>query len=312
MSLQAHFGPGGFLEGEVDWPRGVHALMGPSGSGKTTLLRHLAGLGEPGPAVTLDGSHWQATAAKPLPPYRRPVAYVPQHPSLVPFKTIASQIAWIQPGKSSAAPPVLDVSALLSRFPKELSGGQQQQVALARALAADQTVLLLDESLSQVDQNQRRRIMQWLGRARPAPWIVFSTHQLSEALQFSDTVTVIQEGRIFAAKTPDLLLQSPDNPAMARFLGYCGSFPAGDGRHLLVHPARTLIGAYPGLGLVLEADVHSVPGPGPLERRWSARRQGKTVSWQGLAASPVDRARAITLIAAAAVPYSLESQEESP
>lgn len=307
MNLYAQFSGPGFLHGNSDWPPGMHALMGPSGSGKTTLLRYLAGLGSTIPIIGLGDSIWQGPTNDFLPPYRRPLAYIPQRPSLIPFHTIGQQLRWIQPGPTSplVTPPGLTLSDFWDRLPHTLSGGQQQQIALVRALATTQPVLLLDESLSQVDHIQRQRIMHWLFEMRPASWIIFSTHQLSEALTFSDTVTIIYEGQIFPTRKPEACLSHPDTPEVARLLGYCGSFALGNHRHILIHPHYLLIGAFPDAGRVLEADVTSTPGPNPLERAWQAVRQGQVVQWRAPHAARETTAHALTLLHAPIVPFEL-------
>ncbi|POB09200.1 hypothetical protein CO251_16720 [Sulfobacillus sp. hq2] len=307
MNLYAQFSAPGFLHGHSEWPAGMHALMGPSGSGKTTLLRSLAGLGSTLATIGLKDSIWQGPSHDFLPAYRRPLAYVPQRPSLIPFRTIGQQIRWIQPDSTVplVTPPGLALSDFWDRLPHTLSGGQQQQIALVRALATTQPVLLLDESLSQVDHIQRQRIMHWLFETRPASWILFSTHQLSEALTFSDTVTIIYEGKVFPTRTPEDCLIHPDTPETARLLGYCGSFALDNCHHLLIHPDYLLIGAFPDKGEVLEADVTSIPGPSPLERTWRAVYHNQVVQWRAPHAARETTAQALTLLRAPIVSFTL-------
>ncbi|WP_053958641.1 ATP-binding cassette domain-containing protein [Sulfobacillus thermosulfidooxidans] len=316
MTLKALFRGHKFLQGESEWHEGLHAIIGPSGSGKTTLLRLLAGLGESTPYIDLNHNVWQ-DGKKHSPAYHRPICYVPQHPSLIPFRTIRQQVQWVM--AESFEPAVLahwadrlEILSLLDRYPQSLSGGQQQRAAVLRALATRQPVLLLDEALSQVEERIRRQCLQWFRNEPPVPWIFYSTHQLQEALAFSDTITVIVDGQVYSPLSPDQLLKHPPTAQIAWMLGYRGSFRLDDNRHVLLHPARILIGAYPEQGLVLTARVDIYPQEYSLRSHWIIKRhQPYCEQWEwDLPQYPaILHADAITLIDPPYVSYELSPQE---
>ncbi|OLZ09708.1 ATP-binding cassette domain-containing protein [Sulfobacillus thermosulfidooxidans] len=318
MTLTASFQDHKFLQGEGEWHEGLHAIIGPSGSGKTTLLRLLAGLGETASRIAFKHSVWQ-DGKKHVPAYQRPICYVPQHPSLIPFRTIRQQIQWVM--AESLEPSVLtrwaerlEIVSLLDRYPQSLSGGQQQRAAVLRALATRQPVLLLDEALSQVEERIRRQCLQWFRHEPPVPWIFYSTHQLQEALTFSDTITVIVNGQVYSPLLPDQLLKHPPTAEIAWMLGYRGSFRLDDNRHVLLHPARVLIGAYPEQGLVIMAHVDVYPHEHRLRSHWMIKRdQPYREQWEwDLPQYPaIQHADAITLIDPPYVSFEL-SQKEVP
>jgi molybdate transport system ATP-binding protein len=183
----------------------VMVLFGPSGSGKTTILRCLAGLDRPqsGSIRFGDDVWFDASTGVNRPPQRRRLAYVPQDNSLFPHLTVEGNIRFGMDGTSSAD----RVEAILRRvhldgkgrrYPSELSGGERQRVALARVLARDPRLVLLDEPLAALDlplkEPMRRELRQFL-RSMEIPSVVV-THDRVDALTLGDRMAVIAEGRV--------------------------------------------------------------------------------------------------------------------
>ncbi len=189
-------------------PGELMALVGPSGSGKTTLLRTIAGLWTPREArVVVGGRPWLDTArGVDLSPHRRRVGFVFQSYALFPHMTalanVAAAMGHVAPAERDAkARRLLDMvnlSGLEARRPAALSGGQQQRVAVARALARDPEVLLLDEPFSAVDRTTRERLHDEIGRLRShlSMPTVLVTHDMEEARRLADRMVVIEHGRL--------------------------------------------------------------------------------------------------------------------
>jgi sulfate transport system ATP-binding protein len=203
------------------------ALLGPSGSGKSTLLRVIAGLESPdGGQVLIDDGD-----ATTLPPRRRGVGFVFQH--YAPFKhmTVRSNIAFglkvRKRPKAEIRERVDDLLALVhlegwaNRYPSQLSGGQRQRMALARALAVQPRVLLLDEPFGALDAQVREELRIWLRRLHDEVNVttVFVTHDQEEAMDVAEQVAVINEGRIEQIGSPRELYESPANPFVMEFVG---------------------------------------------------------------------------------------------
>ena len=203
------------------------ALLGPSGGGKSTLLRVIAGLEAPDGGVVCFGGE-EVTG---LAPQRRNVGFVFQH--YAPFKhmTVRDNVAFgLTIRKRSKAEIRSRVDELLDlvhldgfaeRYPSQLSGGQRQRMALARALAVQPRVLLLDEPFGALDANVRRELRDWLRRLHDEVHVttIFVTHDQEEALEVAEQVAVINHGRIEQAGTPDDLYDRPANRFVMGFVG---------------------------------------------------------------------------------------------
>jgi len=223
-------------------------LLGPSGCGKTTALRIAAGLERADSGrVLIDGA--DATS---LPPERRGLGMVFQDYSLFPHLTVLDNVAFglrvrgaSRREASTAALPSLDllrIPELAQRYPHQISGGQRQRVAVARAIAIEPRVLLLDEPLSALDAQVRAELrdeIRLLQRARGFS-ALFVTHDQEEALRISDTVVVMCDGRIEQQGNPESVYRSPATPFVARFIGRMNevSCTVVDGEHVDVAGQR--------------------------------------------------------------------------
>ena len=212
----------------VSIPTGqLTALLGPSGGGKSTLLRIIAGLeNADGGTIEIEG-----VEATHLPPQKRNVGFVFQH--YAPFKhmNVAKNVAFgLEIRKRPKAEVQRRVDELLKlvhlqqfahRLPAQLSGGQRQRMALARALAVEPTVLLLDEPFGALDAKVRKELRDWLRRLHDEVQVttVFVTHDQEEALEVADEIVVINDGRIEQVGTPDELYDEPANDFVMSFLG---------------------------------------------------------------------------------------------
>lgn len=207
----------------------IVALLGPSGCGKTTLLRAIAGLQDisqgkiaiNGAAVSGDGVF--------VPPEKRGIGMIFQDYALFPHLTVADNILFGVRGLDKAARAqrldemlaLVKLDGLGSRYPHELSGGQQQRVSIARALAYEPQLLLLDEPFSNIDAQVRRALMLEIRAILKARNVsaVFVTHSKDEAFAFADTLALFEEGRIVQHGVPEALYQQPKTPYVADFLG---------------------------------------------------------------------------------------------
>jgi len=206
------------------------ALLGPSGSGKTTLLRVIAGLETPDAgSVRLHG----ADAASD--PRGRRVGFVFQHYALFAHMTIFENVAFGLRVRPRATRPdeamirkrvhellaLVQLDGLADRYPHQLSGGQRQRIALARALAVEPDVLLLDEPFGALDAKVRKDLRRWLRRLHDEMHVttVFVTHDQDEAMEVADRVVIMNHGRIEQAGTPDEVYDHPKTPFVLQFLG---------------------------------------------------------------------------------------------
>jgi molybdate transport system ATP-binding protein len=219
-------------------PGEILALVGPSGSGKSTILRAIAGLYRPAEGrVAVDGETWLDTGAgRDLPAHRRAVGMVFQSYALFPHMTalgnLAAAMNHLPP--PDRAPRARDLLALVhlagleDRRPAELSGGQQQRVAVARALAREPRVLLLDEPFSAVDRSTRQRLYREITELRRVlnmP-VVLVTHDLDEAAMLADRMAVLHRGRTLQTGTPQEITTRPATPDVARLVDMRNVFEA--------------------------------------------------------------------------------------
>ena len=225
------------LEAELACAPGeLLALVGPSGSGKSTLLRCIAGLHTAGDgSIRCNGETWfDAAAAIDHPVQARRIGFVFQSYALFPHLTALENVAAALGGltfaeRTTRAHELLarvHLDGLEHRKPAALSGGQQQRVAVARALARDPAVLLLDEPFSAVDQVTRRKLQQELARLRAdlnIPMLLV-THDLDEARMLADRMVILHRGRTLQAGTPDAVMTRPRSAAIARLVGLVNLF----------------------------------------------------------------------------------------
>lgn len=240
----------------MDIGRGaITVLVGPSGCGKTTSLRMINRMVEPtSGSILVDGKDIGQQRASEL---RRSMGYVMQSSGLLPHRTVIDNITTVPRlngvPKATArkrAAELLDVvglaSALGKRYPGQLSGGQQQRVGVARALAADPPILLMDEPFSAVDPVVRHELQEELLRLQRdlAKTIVFVTHDIDEATVLGDKVAVFATGgRLAQYAAPEEILRAPVDEFVAGFVGRDRgfrrlSFQSGDG--IQIHPVETV------------------------------------------------------------------------
>jgi osmoprotectant transport system ATP-binding protein len=207
-------------------------LVGPSGCGKSTILRMVNRLVEPSSGRIQLGSE-DVTEGDPV-ALRRRMGYVIQHVGLFPHQTVRQNVAtvprllgWPSQRVASRVEELLDLVGLESsryggRYPHELSGGQRQRVGVARALAADPVVLLMDEPFSAVDPIVRARLQEEFLRLQDSvrKTILFVTHDVDEAVRMGDRIAVLSEGGVLEQyDTPAALLDRPANAFVAEFVG---------------------------------------------------------------------------------------------
>jgi molybdate transport system ATP-binding protein len=192
----------------------IAALFGPSGAGKTTILDAIAGLRRPaageiaiGPRVLFSGAH-----RIDRPPHQRQVGYVTQDVALFPHMNVRRNMEYgrrrNQTLEIDTVTAMLEIQALLDRGVSMLSGGERQRVALARALMSSPELLLLDEPLTAVDFELRRRILPYLERVRDelgVP-IIYVTHDRDELMHLAEHVIVIEAGRVVRSGAPAAVL----------------------------------------------------------------------------------------------------------
>jgi sulfate transport system ATP-binding protein len=216
------------------------SLLGPSGSGKTTLLRVIAGMesADPGSGpVLFDGHDVSAEGVG-----KRRIGFVFQHYALFKHMSVFENVAfglrakpWRQrPREAEIRAKVGELLQLVQlqnfaqRYPSQLSGGQRQRVALARALAVEPRVLLLDEPFGALDATVRRELRRWLRKLHSHIHVttILVTHDQEEALEVSDRVAVMNEGRIEQFAAPETIYENPANPFVFKFLGSYNLFHA--------------------------------------------------------------------------------------
>ena len=240
-SFVKRFVRGPSIRGEVRLPLDgftVLVLFGPSGSGKTTVLRCLAGLERPDEGEIRFGEQtWFAsTGGVCLPPQRRDIGYLSQDHSLFPHLSVQDNIGF---GLGALSGPqraarvgglvaLLGLVGLERRFPEQLSGGEKQRTALARALARRPRLLLLDEPLSALDaptrEEIRHQLRAWLSAEAIPTFLV--THDRTEALALGDAVAILAEGRVAQTGPVDEVFARPASVAVARIVGVDNVFEA--------------------------------------------------------------------------------------
>jgi sulfate transport system ATP-binding protein len=203
------------------------ALLGPSGGGKSTLLRVIAGLEEPDAGTV----HIGGEEVTHHPTQRREVGFVFQHYAAFKHMTVAHNVAFgltvrKRPKDQVAARvqellELVGLSHLGERFPSQLSGGQRQRMALARALAVEPRVLLLDEPFGALDARVREELRSWLRRLHDEVHVttIFVTHDQEEALEIAEQIVVINEGRVEQSAPPSEVYDQPANPFVMSFVG---------------------------------------------------------------------------------------------
>ncbi|GAC57188.1 sulfate ABC transporter ATP-binding protein [Gordonia hirsuta DSM 44140 = NBRC 16056] len=229
IGANKHYGDFAALDDvSIDIPAGsLTSLLGPSGSGKSTLLRAIAGLDSLDSGVIEINGRDVSQAS----PQQRDIGFVFQHYAAFKQMTVRENIGFgLKIRKRPKAEVRKKVDELLEvvglefvqkRYPSQLSGGQRQRMALARALAVDPQVLLLDEPFGALDAKVRDDLRRWLRQLHEEVHVttVLVTHDQQEALDVSDRIAILNKGRIEQVGTPDDLYDRPDNVFVASFLG---------------------------------------------------------------------------------------------
>ncbi|MFC7450738.1 sulfate/molybdate ABC transporter ATP-binding protein [Rhodococcus daqingensis] len=239
------------------------ALLGPSGSGKSTLLRSIAGLENPDSGtITIGGKDVTG-----VPPQKRDIGFVFQHYAAFKHMTVRDNVAFGLKIRKRPKPEIdKKVNELLGivgldgfqhRYPAQLSGGQRQRMALARALAVDPQVLLLDEPFGALDAKVREDLRTWLRRLHDEVHVttVLVTHDQEEALDVADRIAVLNKGRIEQVGTPRDLYDSPANDFVMSFLG-----PVAKLNGQLVRPHDIRVGRDPSMAVAQKAGTAESAG----------------------------------------------------
>ena len=260
----------------LELPEGaITSVVGPSGSGKTSTLRVVAGLWAPASGlISLGGATWFDSASGiNLPPRDRSIGMVPQRYALFPHLTARENVeaALLHLPRARRAPRAeaalarAHVAGLEARYPHELSGGQQQRVAVARAIAREPRVLLLDEPFSSVDRSTRKHLYAELKRlhAELGCTVMLVTHDLDEAALLSSHLCLIRRGRLVQAGATQEVLARPESAEAARLLDYGNIFRAS----LVAHDRQRRLSML---------DWHGVRIAAPLDDRFTP---GQPVDW---------------------------------
>lgn len=238
------------------------ALVGPSGSGKTTILRAIAGLYQPENSnIVCQTEVWQNSSLNLfLPTHQRKVGLVFQNYALFPHMTVLENIQQAlavthKQQRQSLALALLKkvhLQGLEQRYPKMLSGGQQQRVAVARALARNPKVLLLDEPFSAVDQVTRRKLYRELLalRKKLAMPMILVTHDLEESTLLADRIALLHKGKVLQTGIPELVSAHPVTATVARLMDQQNLFTA----QVIEHNEQTKKTLLRWHGMSLEAD----------------------------------------------------------
>ncbi|ADU47071.1 sulfate/molybdate ABC transporter ATP-binding protein [Intrasporangium calvum] len=248
----------------LDIPSGsLTALLGPSGSGKSTLLRAIAGLESLDSGVVSIGGR-DVTGE---PPQRRGIGFVFQHYAAFKHLTVRDNVAFgltirkrpktETDAKVNELLTVVGLEGFAHRYPAQLSGGQRQRMALARALAVDPEVLLLDEPFGALDAKVRTDLRTWLRRLHDEVHVttVLVTHDQEEALDVADRIAVLNHGRIEQVGDPVTLYDRPANDFVMSFLGSVSKLG-----EQLVRPHDIILERDHALALAADAQVPGSPG----------------------------------------------------
>ncbi|MEW6561618.1 MAG: sulfate ABC transporter ATP-binding protein [Pseudomonadota bacterium] len=274
------------------------ALLGPSGCGKTTLLRIIGGLELPDDGkILFHGEDVEERDAR-----ERNVGFVFQHYALFRHMTVFENVAFglrvkpkkLRPSEAEIKRRVhqllelVQLDWLADRYPAQLSGGQRQRIALARALAVEPKILLLDEPFGALDTQVRKELRRWLRRLHDELHItsVFVTHDQEEALEVADRIVVMNKGNIEQVGTPDEIYANPATPFVYQFIGNVNLFHSrthaawtqahGDAV-AYVRPHDIDIALTPQDHSALPADVQQVRAVGPFVRIEAADTNGELI-----------------------------------
>jgi sulfate transport system ATP-binding protein len=226
------------------------ALLGPSGGGKSTLLRVIAGLEQPDSGrVVLDGEDLTASPAR-----ERGVGFVFQHYAAFKHMTVRDNVAYglkirkrPKPEIASRVAELIDLVHLdgfADRYPAQLSGGQRQRMALARALAVEPKVMLLDEPFGALDATVRKELRAWLRRLHDEVHVttIFVTHDQEEAMEVAEQIVVLNHGRVEQVGAPRELYEEPANEFVMGFVGPVNQL---DGHYVRPHDIDIVIDPEP-------------------------------------------------------------------
>lgn len=258
-NIQKNFGSFSALNNvSLDVPSGeLVALLGPSGCGKTSLLRIIAGLETP----DTGSIHFHGTDATNDDVRDRQVGFVFQHYALFRHMTVFENVAFglrVRPRNTRPSEKeiqrrvhelleLVQLDWLADRYPPQLSGGQRQRIALARALAVEPKVLLLDEPFGALDAKVRKDLRRWLRRLHDELHItsVFVTHDQEEALEVADRIVVMNHGKVEQIGSPQEVYDKPASPFVYQFLGNVNLF------HSRINEGKAHIG-----DISIEVDSH--------------------------------------------------------
>jgi sulfate/thiosulfate transport system ATP-binding protein len=238
-------------------------LIGSNGSGKSTLLRAIAGLDQPDTGtITINGRDVTG-----IPPQRRGIGFVFQHYAAFKHLTVRDNVAFgLKIRKRPKAEvkekvdnllEVVGLAGFQTRYPNQLSGGQRQRMALARALAVDPEVLLLDEPFGALDAKVREDLRAWLRRLHDEVHVttVLVTHDQAEALDVADRIAVLNKGRIEQVGSPTAVYDTPANAFVMSFLGAVSSLNGS-----LVRPHDIRVGRNPEMAIAASDDSVQATG----------------------------------------------------
>ena len=233
------------------------ALLGPSGCGKTTLLRIIAGLESPDAgSIAFHGEDVSGHDVR-----DRNVGFVFQHYALFRHMTVFDNVAFglrmkpkrERPSETQIAAKVhellgmVQLDWLADRYPEQLSGGQRQRIALARALAVEPKILLLDEPFGALDAKVRKELRRWLARLHEEINLtsVFVTHDQEEAMEVADRIVVMNKGVVEQIGSPGEVYEQPASDFVYHFLGDANRLHVGDEGHILFRPHEVSLSREP-------------------------------------------------------------------